>query len=133
MVRTDLDAPRDLEVRDSTETTLELGWKKPRAKISSYRLAFASPDGRREEIELPAATNTYTLNGLTPGVRYTITLVAERGRRRSAPATVTASTGENLLYSVCLNVIPSFFSFQEWTSDIICFGQIWTVHIDVHV
>uniref|UniRef100_A0A673JZ61 Tenascin-like n=1 Tax=Sinocyclocheilus rhinocerous TaxID=307959 RepID=A0A673JZ61_9TELE len=91
---TDLDPPRDLEVRDSTETTLELVWKRPRAKISTYRLAFVSADGRREEVELPATATAYTLSGLSPGMRYTVTLVAERGRRRSAPATVTASTGE---------------------------------------
>uniref|UniRef100_A0A8C2L7J7 Zmp:0000000846 n=1 Tax=Cyprinus carpio TaxID=7962 RepID=A0A8C2L7J7_CYPCA len=90
---TDLDPPRDLEVRDSTETTLELVWKRPRAKVSTYRLAFVSADGRREEVELPATTTAYTLSGLSPGMRYTVTLVAERGRRRSAPATVTASTG----------------------------------------
>uniref|UniRef100_A0A673K2X1 Tenascin-like n=1 Tax=Sinocyclocheilus rhinocerous TaxID=307959 RepID=A0A673K2X1_9TELE len=89
---TDLDPPRDLEVRDSTETTLELVWKRPRAKISTYRLAFVSADGRREEVELPATATAYTLSGLSPGMRYTVTLVAERGRRRSAPATVTAST-----------------------------------------
>uniref|UniRef100_A0A8C1EGI9 Tenascin Ca n=1 Tax=Cyprinus carpio carpio TaxID=630221 RepID=A0A8C1EGI9_CYPCA len=94
---TDLDPPRDLEVRDSTETTLELVWKRPRAKVSTYRLAFVSADGRREEVELPATTTAYTLSGLSPGMRYTVTLVAERGRRRSAPATVTASTGERLL------------------------------------
>uniref|UniRef100_A0A672KEN0 Tenascin-like n=1 Tax=Sinocyclocheilus grahami TaxID=75366 RepID=A0A672KEN0_SINGR len=89
---TDLDPPRDLEVRDSTETTLELVWKRARAKISTYRLAFVSADGRREEVELPATATAYTLSGLSPGMRYTVTLVAERGQRRSAPATVTAST-----------------------------------------
>uniref|UniRef100_A0A8C2D7F7 Zmp:0000000846 n=1 Tax=Cyprinus carpio TaxID=7962 RepID=A0A8C2D7F7_CYPCA len=88
-----LDAPRDLEVRDSTETTLELVWKRPRAKFSTYRLAFVSADGRREEVELPVTATTYTLSGLSPGMRYTVTLVAERGRRRSSPATVTGSTG----------------------------------------
>uniref|UniRef100_A0A672KDH5 Tenascin-like n=1 Tax=Sinocyclocheilus grahami TaxID=75366 RepID=A0A672KDH5_SINGR len=91
---TDLDPPRDLEVRDSTETTLELVWKRARAKISTYRLAFVSADGRREEVELPATATAYTLSGLSPGMRYTVTLVAERGQRRSAPATVTASTGD---------------------------------------
>ncbi|XP_056313265.1 tenascin isoform X9 [Danio aesculapii] len=89
---TDLDPPRDLEVQSSTETSVDLVWKRPRAKISTYRLAFVSVDGRREEIELPASASTSTLSGLMPGMSYTVTLVAERGHRRSAPATVTAST-----------------------------------------
>uniref|UniRef100_A0A672KCY9 Tenascin-like n=1 Tax=Sinocyclocheilus grahami TaxID=75366 RepID=A0A672KCY9_SINGR len=111
---TDLDPPRDLEVRDSTETTLELVWKRARAKISTYRLAFVSADGRREEVELPATATAYTLSGLSPGMRYTVTLVAERGQRRSAPATVTASTGERFLVLSVSDV--SWDSFNvSWT------------------
>uniref|UniRef100_A0A8C2L5G9 Zmp:0000000846 n=1 Tax=Cyprinus carpio TaxID=7962 RepID=A0A8C2L5G9_CYPCA len=115
---TDLDPPRDLEVRDSTETTLELVWKRPRAKVSTYRLAFVSADGRREEVELPATTTAYTLSGLSPGMRYTVTLVAERGRRRSAPATVTASTEEQRLQIGSLSV-----SDVSWDS----FNVSWTI------
>ncbi|XP_051552289.1 tenascin-like isoform X5 [Myxocyprinus asiaticus] len=115
---TDLDAPRGLEVQHSTETSLEVVWKRPRAKISTYRLAFISADGRQEEVELPAAATTHTLNGLVPGMRYTITLVAERGRRRSAPATMTASTEaepeiEHIFVS---DVTPESFRLA-WTAD----------------
>uniref|UniRef100_A0A672KHR6 Tenascin-like n=1 Tax=Sinocyclocheilus grahami TaxID=75366 RepID=A0A672KHR6_SINGR len=115
---TDLDPPRDLEVRDSTETTLELVWKRARAKISTYRLAFVSADGRREEVELPATATAYTLSGLSPGMRYTVTLVAERGQRRSAPATVTASTEaepeiEHLFVS---DITPESFRLA-WTAE----------------
>ncbi|XP_042579144.1 tenascin isoform X4 [Cyprinus carpio] len=115
---TDLDAPRDLEVRDSTETTLELVWKRPRAKFSTYRLAFVSADGRREEVELPVTATTYTLSGLSPGMRYTVTLVAERGRRRSSPATVTASTEEQRPQIGSLSV-----SDVSWDS----FNVSWTI------
>uniref|UniRef100_A0A673K3N5 Tenascin-like n=1 Tax=Sinocyclocheilus rhinocerous TaxID=307959 RepID=A0A673K3N5_9TELE len=118
---TDLDPPRDLEVRDSTETTLELVWKRPRAKISTYRLAFVSADGRREEVELPATATAYTLSGLSPGMRYTVTLVAERGRRRSAPATVTASTEEQRPQIGSLSV-----SDVSWDS----FNVSWTIEDD---
>uniref|UniRef100_A0AAY4E9G7 Tenascin C n=1 Tax=Denticeps clupeoides TaxID=299321 RepID=A0AAY4E9G7_9TELE len=89
---TDLDAPRDLEVADSTETSMTLVWKRPRAKISNYRLVFVSADGRREEVDVPSAATTYTLNNLTPGVRYSISLTAERGRKKSEPAMLSAST-----------------------------------------
>uniref|UniRef100_A0AAY4EAD1 Tenascin C n=1 Tax=Denticeps clupeoides TaxID=299321 RepID=A0AAY4EAD1_9TELE len=94
---TDLDAPRDLEVADSTETSMTLVWKRPRAKISNYRLVFVSADGRREEVDVPSAATTYTLNNLTPGVRYSISLTAERGRKKSEPAMLSASTGESFV------------------------------------
>ncbi|XP_051981340.1 tenascin-like isoform X1 [Xyrauchen texanus] len=115
---TDLDAPRGLEVRHSTETSLEVVWKRPRAKISSYRLAFISADGRQDEVALPAAATTHTLNGLVPGMRYTITLMAERGRRRSAPATMTASTEEKQPQIGSLSV-----SDISWDS----FNVSWTI------
>uniref|UniRef100_A0A8C1WBP7 Zmp:0000000846 n=1 Tax=Cyprinus carpio TaxID=7962 RepID=A0A8C1WBP7_CYPCA len=117
-----LDPPRDLEVRDSTETTLELVWKRPRAKVSTYRLAFVSADGRREEVELPATTTAYTLSGLSPGMRYTVILVAERGRRRSAPATVTASTGERLLLKNYTVELKDFSG--KWKEEVHLHGEV---------
>ncbi|TRZ01297.1 hypothetical protein DNTS_018629 [Danionella cerebrum] len=90
---TDLDPPRDLEVQGSSETSLMLVWKRPRAKISSYRLTIVSADGRLEETELRGTASSHTLNGLTPGSRYSFSLVSERGESRSKAATATASTG----------------------------------------
>uniref|UniRef100_A0A8C1RE86 Zmp:0000000846 n=1 Tax=Cyprinus carpio TaxID=7962 RepID=A0A8C1RE86_CYPCA len=119
---TDLDAPQDLEVRDSTETTLELVWKRPRAKFSTYRLAFVSADGRREEVELPVTATTYTLSGLSPGMRYTVTLAAERGRRRSSPATVTASTASFTFYLA--NTFPELGSAKGTDDNVISFVSL---------
>ncbi|KAK1155824.1 hypothetical protein AOXY_G26668 [Acipenser oxyrinchus oxyrinchus] len=91
---TDLDAPRDLEVVDSTESTVSLRWKRPLAKIEVYLLTYTSADGRREEVEVPADVTNYILRGLDPGVQYSITLIAQRGRQRSQPAGITVSTEE---------------------------------------
>uniref|UniRef100_W5KP24 Tenascin C n=1 Tax=Astyanax mexicanus TaxID=7994 RepID=W5KP24_ASTMX len=103
---TDIDAPRDLEARESTETSMTVGWKRPKAKISNYRLAFVSPDGKRKEVEVPAVATTHTRKNLVPGIQYTISLVAERGRRKSASATITASTAAKSTSSgvVALNI-----------------------------
>ncbi|MBN3323873.1 TENA protein, partial [Atractosteus spatula] len=89
---TELDAPLDLEVSGSTERALLLRWRRPLAKIDVYRLVYVSADGKRQEVELPSDASSYTLSGLDPGMRYTITLTAERGRQRSQAATVTGST-----------------------------------------
>ncbi|XP_071008672.1 tenascin isoform X5 [Oncorhynchus clarkii lewisi] len=89
---TNLDGPKDLEVSESTETSMTLVWKRPRAKIPIYRLVYISKDGRREEVEVPGTATSYNLNNLTPGMMYTITLVAERGSKKSTPATLSAST-----------------------------------------
>nr|XP_015222055.1 PREDICTED: tenascin isoform X1 [Lepisosteus oculatus]XP_015222056.1 PREDICTED: tenascin isoform X1 [Lepisosteus oculatus] len=95
---TELDAPLDLEVSGSTERALLLRWRRPLAKIDIYRLVYVSADGKRQEVELPSDASSYTLSGLDPGMRYTITLTAERGRQRSQAATVTGSTASFTFY-----------------------------------
>ncbi|KAL7838413.1 hypothetical protein AOLI_G00268170 [Acnodon oligacanthus] len=107
---TDLDAPQDLEASESTETTMTLVWKRPRAKISNYRLAFFSPDGKRKEVEVPASATTHTHKNLVPGTQYNITLVAERGQRKSAPTSLTASTvpkSTSSLDVLALNIVSA--------------------------
>ncbi|KAL7839873.1 hypothetical protein SRHO_G00265310 [Serrasalmus rhombeus] len=91
---TDLDAPKDLEVAETSETTLVLIWRRPVAKIDIYRLVFVSADGHRAELEVPGSASTYTLRNLSPGMLYTITLTSERGRKKSAPASLSASTDD---------------------------------------
>nr|XP_029506349.1 tenascin-like isoform X5 [Oncorhynchus nerka] len=114
---TNLDGPKDLEVSESTETSMTLVWKRPRAKIPVYRLVYISKDGRREEVEVPGTATSYNLNNLTPGMMYTITLVAERGSKKSTPATLSASTEE--LRPVVANLTVSDVT---WDS----FNVYWT-------
>lgn len=91
----DLDAPKDLEVSEATESTLVLIWRRPVAKIDIYKLVIVAADGHRAEIEVPDSVSTYLLKDLKPGMLYTITLIAERGRKKSAPASIQASTGQS--------------------------------------
>uniref|UniRef100_A0A8C2K992 Tenascin C n=1 Tax=Cyprinus carpio TaxID=7962 RepID=A0A8C2K992_CYPCA len=86
---TDIDAPKDLEVSETTETTLALVWRRPVAKIDTYMLVFTSADGTETELEVPGAANTYILTDLNPGMLYTISLTAKRGRKMSVPATLS--------------------------------------------
>eukprot|EP00063_Salmo_salar_P018033 XP_013992868.1 PREDICTED: tenascin-like isoform X5 [Salmo salar] len=116
---TNLDGPKDLEVSESTETSMTLVWKRPRAKIPVYRLVYISKDGRREEVEVPGTATSYNLNNLTPGMMYTITLVAERGSKKSTPATLSASTEE--LRPVVTNLTVSDVTWDSfnvhWTPE----------------
>ncbi|XP_042335085.1 tenascin isoform X3 [Sceloporus undulatus] len=115
---TDLDSPKDLEVTDPTETTLTLRWKRPLAKIDRYRLSYLTPSGRRNEIEIPADSTSHILRSLDAGIEYTINLVAEKGRHKSKPSTVTGTTEaepevDNLLVS---DATPNGFRLS-WTAD----------------
>uniref|UniRef100_A0A8C5RD78 Tenascin C n=1 Tax=Laticauda laticaudata TaxID=8630 RepID=A0A8C5RD78_LATLA len=91
---TDLDSPKDLEVIDPTETAFTLRWKRPLAKIDRYRLTYNTPLGKKNEIEILPDSTSYILRSLDSGTEYTIILVAEKGRLKSKPSTVTGSTEE---------------------------------------
>ncbi|KAM9081990.1 tenascin isoform 1-T1 [Megaptera novaeangliae] len=89
---TDLDAPKDLQVSEPTETSVTLRWQMPLAKFDRYRLNYTLPSGQPVEVQLPRGTTSYILKGLEPGQDYTILLTAEKGRHKSKPARVQAST-----------------------------------------
>ncbi|XP_029999434.1 tenascin isoform X1 [Sphaeramia orbicularis] len=116
---TALDAPKDLTVAEVTETTMMLEWKRPMAKLDSYRLVYVSPDGHRDEVTVPGSAEMHILRGLTPGMLYTIKITAERGRRTSAPATISAPTEEEK--PVVTNVTVSDVSWDSfllsWSAD----------------
>ncbi|XP_077626051.1 tenascin isoform X2 [Crocuta crocuta] len=89
---TDMDAPKDLRVSETTETNLTLLWRKPSAKFDHYRLNYSLPSGQPVQVQLPRDTTSHVLRGLVPGQEYTILLTAEKGRHKSKPARVKAST-----------------------------------------
>ncbi|XP_057688201.1 tenascin isoform X1 [Corythoichthys intestinalis] len=109
---TALDAPKDLTVVEVTETTMMMEWRRPLAKLDSYRLVYVSADGQRAEEVVPGASESHTLRGLTPGMLYTISITAERGRRTSAATTISAPTAEEK--PIVANVTVSDVSWDSF-------------------
>ncbi|XP_063450320.1 tenascin isoform X7 [Pan paniscus] len=91
---TELDTPKDLQVSETAETSLTLLWKTPLAKFDRYRLNYSLPTGQWVGVQLPRNTTSYVLRGLEPGQEYNVLLTAEKGRHKSKPARVKASTGK---------------------------------------
>ncbi|XP_073081705.1 tenascin isoform X1 [Manis javanica] len=91
-VATDIDAPKGLRVSETTDTNLTLLWRAPLAKFDRYRLNYSFPSGQPVEVPLPRDTTSYVLRDLQPGQEYTILLTAEKGRHKSKPARVKATT-----------------------------------------
>ncbi|XP_069431380.1 tenascin isoform X6 [Ovis canadensis] len=89
---TELDTPKDLRVSEPTETSLTLLWRTPVAKFDRYRLNYSLPSGQPVEVQLPRDATSYVLRGLEPGQEYTVLLTAEKGRHKSKPARLQAST-----------------------------------------
>lgn len=106
-----LDSPKDLTVAEVTETTMMLKWKRPRAKLDLFRLVYTSADGHKADEIVPGSSESLTLRGLTPGMLYMISIIAERGRKTSAPSTISAPTGRH-----CKNTVTAQTLFPNESS-----------------
>ncbi|XP_040264740.1 tenascin-N-like [Bufo bufo] len=89
---TDIDAPRNLEASEITQTETTLTWTPPVSQIDGYILTYEDADGNRQEIELDAASKSFELKGLKKGTQYTVFLRAYKGEQKSRQATTTFLT-----------------------------------------
>ncbi|XP_049977745.1 tenascin isoform X4 [Alexandromys fortis] len=115
---TEIDAPKDLQVSETSQDSLTLFWKTPLAKFDRYRLNYSLPTGQSKEVQLPKDATSHVLTDLEPGQEYSVLLTAEKGRHKSKPAHVKASTEaelevDNLLVS---DATPGGFRLS-WTAD----------------
>ncbi|XP_075416504.1 tenascin isoform X6 [Tenrec ecaudatus] len=130
-VATDMDAPKELRVSETTETSLHLLWRKPLAEFDHYRLNYSVPTGQQMEVQLPRDTTSHVLRGLEPGQPYTILLTAEKGRRRSKPARVIASTEAlPLLENLTISDINPYGFTVSWMASENAFDSFLVTVVD---
>uniref|UniRef100_A0AAR2KWR5 Janusin n=1 Tax=Pygocentrus nattereri TaxID=42514 RepID=A0AAR2KWR5_PYGNA len=123
--RTGLDVPMDLMVTDSTDNTISLLWGTVQGPIDHYRVTYTSASGVTTEVTVPKDINRTTLSGLEPGMEYTITVMAQRGRQQSSAATIDAFTGNSVMNTNTthnINIVSSFrpvrqLYFSDVTAD----------------
>ncbi|XP_012902058.1 tenascin isoform X6 [Mustela putorius furo] len=128
---TDMDAPRDLRVSETTETNLTLLWRRPLAKFDHYRLNYSLPSGQPVDVKLPRDTTSYVLRGLEPGKEYSILLIAEKGRQKSKPARVKASTEAlPLLENLTISDINPYGFTVSWMASENAFDSFLVTVVD---
>ncbi|XP_059110443.1 tenascin isoform X3 [Peromyscus eremicus] len=111
---TEIDAPKDLQVSETTQDSLTLFWKTPLAKFDRYRLNYSLPTGQSIEVQLPKDATSHVLTDLEPGQEYTLLLTAEKGRHKSKPARVKASTAMGSPKEIMFSDITDSAATVSW-------------------
>ncbi|CAB1351099.1 unnamed protein product [Coregonus sp. 'balchen'] len=120
-----ISGPTNLQVVKTTTTSAVVQWEQSQGDIDRYRLTVApnQTDGTakgRQDLTLPPERDSAQIDGLDPGHLYDITLVAEKGRIKSKPATVQVTPGRSTktisrvtMDTVTIQVAPGVESHDE--------------------
>uniref|UniRef100_A0A8C2V990 Tenascin XB n=2 Tax=Chinchilla lanigera TaxID=34839 RepID=A0A8C2V990_CHILA len=88
-----LESPRDLQFSDIRETSAKVGWTPPPSRVDSFKVSYQLADGGEpQSVQVDGRAQTHSLQGLTPGARYEVTVVSVRGFEESEPLTGFLST-----------------------------------------
>ncbi|KAI1883231.1 hypothetical protein AGOR_G00243090 [Albula goreensis] len=91
---TEIDAPSNLKASDIKLDSAVMTWRAPAAAIDGYILTYTAEDGSSQvsEHRLGAGEKRFDLSGLEMGMKYTVTLLAYRGAKRSRVVQTAFST-----------------------------------------
>ncbi|KAM5263007.1 tenascin-X [Ctenodactylus gundi] len=83
-----LENPRDLQFSEIRETSAKVNWIPPPSRVDSFKVSYQLADGGEpQSVQVDGRAQTHTLQGLTPGARYEVTVVSVRGFEESEPLT----------------------------------------------
>ncbi|KAK6327453.1 hypothetical protein J4Q44_G00030980 [Coregonus suidteri] len=114
-----ISGPTNLQVVKTTTTSAVVQWEQSQGDIDRYRLTVTpnQTDGTakgRQDLTLPPERDSAQIDGLDPGHLYDITIVAEKGRIKSKPATVQVTPGKSTktISKVTMQVAPGVESHE---------------------
>ncbi|XP_035376286.1 receptor-type tyrosine-protein phosphatase eta isoform X4 [Electrophorus electricus] len=114
---TNPDVVGNLQVSIKTTSSVSLNWNLSNGNSSSYRVQWTNGS-------VSNSTNTsntsYTVTGLTPGVKYTfsVTAVAGDGVTAGAPASISIFTNPDIIRNLTAVKITSSFVYLTWIEPI---------------
>uniref|UniRef100_A0A3P9Q595 Tenascin Ca n=1 Tax=Poecilia reticulata TaxID=8081 RepID=A0A3P9Q595_POERE len=93
-VTTKIDSPRQLEVKDVTDSSALISWYLPVApvdRVAMFYMPSSDPsDGTTVDVSPP--DKQYNTDNLRPDTEYTVSIISRRGEATSDPVTTTFTT-----------------------------------------
>ncbi|KAM9464591.1 tenascin-like isoform 3-T6 [Salvelinus alpinus] len=93
-VFTKIDSPREVNLRDVTDTTALVTWFLPVAIVDGVSVTYGPNDNPsdRNTVELSSSDTQHHLGSLNPDTEYEVSLMAKRGEMTSVPVSETFLT-----------------------------------------
>ncbi|XP_078142492.1 tenascin-like isoform X2 [Centroberyx gerrardi] len=91
---TKIDGPRQVEVKDVTDSSALVAWSQPVAHVDGVTVSYgpSSDPSDRTSVELPSTDKQHSIDSLSPDTEYQISLISRRGDATSDPVTNTFTT-----------------------------------------
>ncbi|XP_055369202.1 tenascin isoform X2 [Betta splendens] len=94
-VTTKIDGPRQVEVKDVTDSSALISWSQPVVPMDRITMFFRPTSDPADEssAEISPPDKQYSIDGLKPDTEYTVSLVSRNGDISSDPVTTKFTTG----------------------------------------
>ncbi|XP_031173492.1 tenascin isoform X4 [Sander lucioperca] len=93
-VTTKIDGPRQVEVKDVTDSSALVGWSQPVAPMDRLTMFYglSSEPSDKTSVEIYPPDKQHSIDGLRPDTEYKVSLISRSGGLTSDPATATFTT-----------------------------------------
>ncbi|XP_036974158.1 tenascin isoform X4 [Acanthopagrus latus] len=93
-VTTKIDGPRQVDVKDVTDSSALVGWSQPVAPIDRITMFYGPSSDPSDEtrVQIFPPDKQYSLDGLRPDTEYKVSLISRNGDIRSDPVMATFTT-----------------------------------------
>uniref|UniRef100_A0A3Q2NS77 Tenascin Ca n=1 Tax=Fundulus heteroclitus TaxID=8078 RepID=A0A3Q2NS77_FUNHE len=93
-VTTKIDGPRQVEVKDVTDSSALISWNLPVAPVDGVTLIYVPSSNPSDETteDISPADKQYNMDALRPDTEYTVSIISKRGEATSDPITTTFAT-----------------------------------------
>ena len=116
---------QDLAITGVTESSVSVSWTAPQGNVDTYTVRWSSAGGAGDNYT--TSDTSHTINGLSPGVLYNVTVAAVAGpiTNEGARASASTFTRKSILCEINDNTPTALFYYE---SGLFNYQLSWMIH-----